>query len=422
MVLSAVAQSNYSCASASNPFPKAHPGNRVRFFLFYTYLSYTQSVRTALALFLSVSLGAVLSLSAQTGTPAPTESFAALSAKANAARDADRLDEAAALYKRALALRPRWAEGWWSLATINYDRNSFAEASRAFLKVVQLSPKNGTAYVMLGLSEFELGQDDAALKHIQQGTNLAFDQTSDLRQVVLYHLGVIQQRQAKFEAAQETLNQLCLQDVKSEAVVSTMGMVLLRMSNKTAPTPGSEDANIVSRVGLAGCLAGQHKYDEARKLMAEVVTQYPKYPAIHYASGMVLVAASDLPAARAEFAEEIKNNPADVVCRLRIAAAFYKVNSAAGVPYAEEAVKLAPQIPLGRYLLGLLYLDTENYQKAIPELETARKWMPKEPKLFFALGSAYSRTGRKQDAAQARATYERLTKESAEAAASASRP
>jgi len=39
-----------------------------------------------------------------------TANFATLSAKADAARDADRLEEAESLYKKALALRPRWAE------------------------------------------------------------------------------------------------------------------------------------------------------------------------------------------------------------------------------------------------------------------------------------------------------------------------
>jgi hypothetical protein len=38
-------------------------------------------------------------------------SFAELSARANAARDADRMVDAERLYKRALALRPQWTEG-----------------------------------------------------------------------------------------------------------------------------------------------------------------------------------------------------------------------------------------------------------------------------------------------------------------------
>jgi len=345
--------------------------------------------------------------------------FATLSAQADAARNTDRLDEAIPLYKKALALRPGWAEGWWSLGTIQYDRSSYEEAGGAFLKVVALAPTNGTAYVMLGLSEFELGRDDLALKHIVKGENLGLDTDPELRHVALYHQGVLLQRQGEFQAARETLEQLCRQGVQSDEIAIALGMTLLRERGKNPPVPGSADAEIVAQVGHAACLAGQKKFDEARMVLSAAIGQYPKYPAIHYAFGLILTEASDLPAAVAEFKREIENNPADVVSRLQIAAATYKTDSAAGIPYAEEAVKLAPQQPFSHYLLGMLLLDTDNDEKAIPELETAQKAFPRETRIYLALGTAYSRTGRKQDAARARAMFQRLTEEGKKAGAQA---
>ncbi len=150
--------------------------------------------------------------------PASAATFAKLSAQADAARDANRLDEALPLYRKALALRPGWAEGWWSLGTIAYDRNSYDEAARAFQKVTQLAPGNGTAYVMLGLSEFELGHDDSARKHLDKGAALGLDKDPELRHVALYHQGVLLQRQGQFEAARLTLGQLCLQGVQTDEV------------------------------------------------------------------------------------------------------------------------------------------------------------------------------------------------------------
>lgn len=342
---------------------------------------------------------------------AAADSFAKLSAQADAARDANRLDEALVLYKRALALRPAWTEGWWSMGTISYDQNSYAEAARAFRKVTQLAPGNGTAYVMLGLSEFELGHDDLALKDINKGAALGLDTNPELRHVALYHQGVLLQRQGRFQAARETLEQLCLQGVHSDEVATTLGLILLRNRARTPPSPGSTDAEIVGRAGHAGCLSGQKKFDEARTTLGALAGRYPKYPGIHYAFGLILVEASDLPAAIVEFKQEIENNPTDVVSRLQIATATYKSDSAAGIPYAEEAVKLAPQQPFGHYLLGMLLLDTDDYQKAIPELQTAQKAFPRETRIYLALGSAYSRAGRKQDAARARAEFQRLKEE-----------
>jgi tetratricopeptide (TPR) repeat protein len=361
-------------------------------------------VRTAFTSLLLITLVALLP--AQT-KPA-VSNFQSLAAKADAARDANQLEEAAALYRKALAHRPRWAEGWWSLGTIAYDRNQYAEAARAFEKVIALAPGNGTAHVMLGLSEFELGHDALAQLHIEKGISLGLDQDPDLRRVTFYHEGVLQQRQAKFQEAKETLQQLCLQGVESDAVKNTLGMVFLRMKSKTLPPAGSADAEIIARVGQAGCLAGQKKYDEARPDFTALVAQYPEYPSLHYAFGLFLLDANDLDVAEIQFKQEIENNPGDVAARLQIAASKYKIDSTGGIPFAQEAVKLAPQQPFAHFLLGLLLLDTDDYQHAIPELEIARKSFPQEARIYFALAGAYSRAGRKQEATEARATFARL--------------
>ena len=78
---------------------------------------------------------------------------------------------------------------------------------------------------------------------------------------------------------------------------------------------------------------------------------------------------------------------------------------------AQEALKINPQVSLGHYLLGLLLLDTGDYKRAISELEVARASYPNEARLYFALGSAYALAGRTQDAARARATFQRLNQE-----------
>src|ERR1700680_3857867 len=79
-------------------------------------------------------------------TKPSSTTFAALSKRAAEARDADHLDEAVALYRRAVALQPKWEEGWWSLGTLQYDQDHYAKAARAFEKVIALNPANGTAH------------------------------------------------------------------------------------------------------------------------------------------------------------------------------------------------------------------------------------------------------------------------------------
>ena len=56
-------------------------------------------------------------------------------------------------------------------------------------------------------------------------------------------------------------------------------------------------------------------------------------------------------------------------------------------------MKLQPKYSFGHYLLGLLYFDTGETVRAIPELETASRQAPQEPQFYFALGNAYAKAG-----------------------------
>ncbi len=348
------------------------------------------------------------------------DTFQKLADQAQRANDENRLDDAARLYAKALTLRPRWAEGWWALGNLQYDQDRYAKAAADFEKVIALQPENGTAHAMLGLCEFELGHAAPALRHIERGKSLGLQKNPDLWHVVLYHEGILLQRKGSFQAAQDTLEELCLQTGSNDKVAMVLGMTMLRLSAAEPPQPGSTDADVVLRVGRAECLAGQKKYDESRPALEQAVREHPNYPNIHYAFGLFLLELRDVTGAVDQFKQETVNQPNDVVARLRIAAAEYKQDSAAGIPYAEEAVKLAPQQPYGHYLLGLLRLDVDDYLKAIPELEIAEKGLPREPKIYFALGTAYSRAGRKKESAEARATFARLTEEAKKGAAEAS--
>jgi len=109
-----------------------------------------------------------------------------------------------------------------------------------------------------------------------------------------------------------------------------------------------------------------------------------------------------------QFLEEIKNSPEHVRARMQIAAARYRVDSAAAIPFAAEVVKLQPRYPFGHYLLGLLYFDVGDVGRAIPALEAAARMVPEEAQFQFTLGNAYARAGRKEAAARARAAFVRL--------------
>jgi predicted Zn-dependent protease len=335
--------------------------------------------------------------------------FDPLSHRAAEARDADRLDEAVALYSKALTLRPRWAEGWWSLGTIEYDQNQYAQAATAFSKLVALQPKNGTAHAMLGLCQFELGKDQPALTNLTAADKLGVLKDEQLRKVAIYHLGLLQLRAKKFSAAKETLAQLARDHVSSKELTTAMGQAALLISPQEAPQEGTEGARIVDQAGEAEVLLAAKEFKQAGQIYDSLAQEYPTYPNLHLAFGRFLLNANEIDEAVGEFQKELQRDPNSVSSLLEIAAVRYRIDSPDGLKYAERAVTLAPHQPFAHYLLGLLRLDTSDPAQAIPELEIARKAFPSEASIYFSLGNAYTRVGRKAEGAKARAEFVRLS-------------
>lgn len=338
----------------------------------------------------------------------PSSSFATLSQRAAEARDANRLEEAATLYTKALALRPKWTEGWWSLGTIEYDQDHYAKAALAFQRVIALDPANGTAHAMLGLCQFELGKDALALQSLLKAEQLNIIKNEQLRTVALYHLGLLQLRARRFGDAKETLSQLAKVHIQTKEVNTALGLAALLIAPKDAPPEGTPGATVVGRAGEAEAQLTVKDFEQAKRTYTQLVDEYPAYPNLHFAFGRLLLETNETDQAVEQFQLELKRDPENVNSMLEIASVRYQVDSEEGLHYAEEALKLSPRLPFAHYLVGLLRLDTGNAAGAIPELEIAEKAFPNESRVYFSLGSAYARVGRKAEAAKARAEFARL--------------
>jgi tetratricopeptide (TPR) repeat protein len=359
---------------------------------------------------LTICLAAFLASSAAfpQAKPATKQSFQQLSAQAAKASEENRLDDADALYRKALALKPRWAEGWWALGTLQYDKNQYAPAARAFARLVALGPANGSAHAMLGLCQIELKQDAEALKHLSSAEQLGVLENEQLRRVVLYQLGSVQLRTRHFTDAKTSFSQLVKDGVRSDELVTAMGMAGLGILPSNLPDKNTPGRNVVDRVGVAESLAAKKDFAGAERIYSLLTTEYPAYPNLHYAFGRLHLAAHELNEAVAEYQKELQNDPNHLGALLDIAAARYRLDTPDGIKYAEQAVKVSPQLPFAHYLLGLLYLDADRAADALPELEIARKAFRKQPQFYFALGNAYAKLGRKEEAARMRAEFTRL--------------
>ncbi len=339
------------------------------------------------------------------------EDFDKLAAEAAAAREADKLDEAVALYRKALGLRPQWAEGWWYLGTLFYDRDNYGEAAEAFKQTAQIQQKAGAPWAMLGLCEFQLARYDDALVHLAQGRQLGLGDNTELIRVMRFHEGILSILKGNFELAQERLASLSFEGLKSEDLIIALGLASLRIGMTPKQVDIKyPDRDLVRRAGLAEHFAAQKNLSDAQREFDMLVRDYGQVANVQYAYGRFMMTNRDDELALVAFQREIQNWPKHTLARCQIAnIKLRNKDIEGGLPYAEEAVKMAPRLPLGHYLLGRLLLEAGQSERAIRELETAAEMVPSEPKIFFALARAYTKANRKKDAQRARETFSRLS-------------
>jgi tetratricopeptide (TPR) repeat protein len=343
--------------------------------------------------------------------PAGSQDFDSVAAQAAAAREADKIDEAISLYRQGTALRPAWAEGWWFLATLYYDHDNYVEAAQAFKRAAQIQQKVGAPWAMLGLCEYQLAKYDDARLHLDQARKLGLGDNVELTRVMRYHDGLISILKGDFEKAQETLGALSYEGLKSEELIISLGLSILRIGMTPKEiTINYPDRAMVRRAGLAEHFAAEKNMSDAQREYEMLVRDFSRVANVQYAYGKFLLSNRDDEAAAQAFQRELQNWPKHALARCQLAnIKLRNKDIEGGLPLAEEAAKIAPRLPLAHYVLGRLLLEAGQNDRAIIELETTSQMVPTEPKIYFALARAYTKAKRKQDADKARATFTKLS-------------
>jgi len=342
-------------------------------------------------------------------SPPPPASFEEVARKAAAARESDRLDEAIRWYQEGARMRPRWDEGLWYLATLLYEKDRHREARDAFRRFLALKPETSAGLALLGMCEFKLGEYDAALQHLQKGTDLGYGTNVDIQRAAWFHLAVLLVRAGQFELAVRPLTLLARSEPESEALVEAAGLMWLRRPKLPAEV-AAEERELVTLAGRAAYAHLSRNGEQARLRFQELIERFPNAPNVHYAHAIHLLG-SDSDAALAELRKEIEIQPGSVFAYLDLAFELIRRGAfAESLPPAEEAVRLAPALFAAHNALGRALVETGSLDRGIVELETAVRLAPESPEMHFALARAYAQAGRKEDAARARATFAELDK------------
>ena len=337
-------------------------------------------------------------------------SFDTLSRQAAAARDANRLDDAMALYKRALKLRPAWDEGWWNLGSIAYDKDQFGECSPAFVRLTTLKPDLGAAWIMSGLCEYGLHNYPAARKSLLQAERLRFEAPPELSRAGRLHLALALTKTGAFEKAIVLLTELTRMDRKTPEIAVAAGIAGLRKPWVPSEVPEG-DREMVSKLGEAMATVMELDAKGAIPQFEALVGEYPKQADIHFRFGAFL-----MQQAPERGIEEIRKclelEPGHVPALVGLTTIYLKNGDPqTALDYAARAVAADPSDFATHVALGRAYLDSGDAARAAEQLEFATKLAPESADAHFSLASAYSRLGRRDDAQREQEAFRRLRKQ-----------
>jgi tetratricopeptide (TPR) repeat protein len=337
--------------------------------------------------------------------------FADLERRAEEARKSNHSEEAVALYQAGLALQPSWDEGWWYLGTGLYELRRYSEARTAFQRLAALTPQNGSAWALLGLCEFQLADYPSSLKNLTKSEQLGIADNPEMASVVHYHAAILLNREGNFDRARDQLQPFESEGNNSPQILDAIGINALRLQLLPSEIP-TEKRALITKAGQAAWRPYNAGHPErAEQLFQELVAAYPNTPHLHDAYGSYLLG-SDPEKALAEFAQELKVDPADVLARTQMVYLYLKQGAPEkGLPLAREAVRLQPESVMAHNAFGRVLLATGQAGAGIEQLQAAVRLAPEIPESHFTLAEAYRTSGKSAEAAKEMAEFERLKKQ-----------
>ncbi len=348
---------------------------------------------------LRASLLLIVILAATTAFPVnPQKNFDQIAKEADAARSADRVNDAINLYTDGIHLRPSWGEGWWSLGSLLYDQDRFAEAESAFRHFVALTPKPGPAYAFLGLCEYETRDYDHAIQHFRAWARTGWSGTTQLIDVAVFHFALLLTREGKFVEALYLLATEAAKLGNTPALSEAMGMASLRMRNLPEEYL-PESREMVWLAGESALHGAQHDFSRADEYADRLLSHYSHQPEVHYLRAKLFVFESNPAEAKREFQEELRISPQHVPAILGLAGLDLDDNR---VPEAEsltkQSIEIEPKNPEAHHLRGRVLLAEDHFEESAKELEIAKQLAPDSATIRSHLAMAYNHLGREKEA------------------------
>ncbi|MGH9529818.1 MAG: tetratricopeptide repeat protein [Terriglobales bacterium] len=331
--------------------------------------------------------------------------------QATAAREQNNIPQAIDLYNQAVAINPKWPDGWWFLGSLQYATDAYGPARDALTHYIEINPRAGPAIALRGLCEFETGEYVQSLQDIQRGLSLGAANQPRNAEILQYHEALLLTRNGKFGDALKEYGVLSKAHAAANPdLFEGIGLAGLRtplLPKEVKP----EQRQLFMMAGEAAFYFMSGDEITAKQKLQDFFQRFHTATNAHHLYGYLLVP-TDPDQAVAEFKRELQITPSNAAASLMLAwNSLIRSDPSDALIYAQKAVEEKPTFPSAQLMLGRSLVETGDAKEGLTHLQKALQAEPQNLETHIALAKAYSELGRKQDARRERLLCLQLTKD-----------
>ena len=307
----------------------------------------------------------------------------------------NRLNEAEALFVRAIVNDPRYTGARMNLAYLYLEKGEPAKAVVQLTEVLTIEPDNADAKIVLGDAQLANNNLEAAERQYLDALDGRLDNAA-----ALLGLAQISRRKGEIKEATLFLNRVgtLTADSQSPEFLYKFANVALQVGMFDAAKAGLENAlklrpnepAYLLALGIAWLRKGD--LFEAEKIFRHLIQLQPASEQAQIHLGYVLLNQKKYDEARVWLEKSARSaSPMPEVFYYLGLVAQEQNDDAKAIALFEKAVQKLPNYAHARIALGSSYIKLRNYPRAKEELETAVKLDPEEPTAHYNLALLYAR-------------------------------
>ena len=354
----------------------------------------------------SISLFPFLSVRSQSKPDANDPRVMQLYAEAKAAERSGDIAGAISKYKAILAVAPHLGPAYNNLGSLYLQQHEYLNAIAILKQGLGVDRSMYSAAVLLGVAYYEAGEYkearqplEAAVRANPKDNNAEFYFAKDLVKL------------REFSSAATHLQELTKRDPKNQEVWYMLGNVYIQLSEEALAKVDAIDPNSVLSHEIRGdIMASMKNFDGALVEYKKAVDIAPRQTGTHYKLGDAYWQLDDWADATEQFQAELTNNPGNCSAQWKLGNILLEqhMRPEEALEDISKALQTCPDLTEAKPDRATALIRLKRYEEAVPDLKTAIKADPNEPRFHFMLAQAYRGLGRTADANAEMATFGKL--------------